>query len=163
NVGGVESFYEYRTVRSNNTFLSIVRNITEQKLTEKALADSESRFRAQYRGIPIPTYTWGWVQGDFVLVDYNDEAFCATGGAVEGLLGINASKHFLNFPGTIADFNQCWTRNEIVVRYLDHDFLLGTGKKRSKVTLVPVSRNLVMVHAEDISEQKITEEALRRS
>ena len=51
-----------------------------RKQVEKALRESEERFRSQYRGMPIPTYTWQKVKNafDFMLIDYNDAAYKVT-------------------------------------------------------------------------------------
>ena len=40
----------------------------------QALQASEERFRRQYKGFPLPTYSWLQVGDDFVLQDYNDAA-----------------------------------------------------------------------------------------
>ena len=165
NIGGTENFYEYRVVRSGDGFLAVVRNITEQKKAQRALADSERQFRDQYRGIPIATYTWDWDRaiGDFVLVDYNDEAFCASDGRVKNLVGVSVSEQFKNSPEVVEDFSRCRLKNETVVKHLSREFLFGTENKYAKATFVPVSQNLVMVHAEDVTERRIAEESLTRS
>jgi len=164
-IDGIESFFEYRVVRSGDNFLSVVRNISEQKRAEQALADSERQFRDQYRGIPIATYTWSWdsVKEDFVLADFNDEAVCASAGNVKDLVGVRASEQFKGSPEIIGAFNRCRLKRETVVRHLGRDFLLGAKNKHAKVTFVPVSRNLVMVHAEDVTERRTAEESLTRS
>ena len=98
-INGTESFYEYRTVWSTDKrFFTIVRDITEQKRAHRALAESEARFRAQYRGIPIPTFTWKMQGDDFVLADFNDDAFCSSNGLIGDLIGSRASHVFKDAP-----------------------------------------------------------------
>ena len=46
------------------------RDITERKQAEVTLRESEAKFKAQYRELPIPTYTWRKEGEDFVLIDY---------------------------------------------------------------------------------------------
>jgi DNA-binding response OmpR family regulator len=59
--------------------------------TERALRASEARFRKQYKGFPLPTYSWLHVDDDFVLQDFNDAAEAMTEVGVRNSLGIRAS------------------------------------------------------------------------
>ncbi|GAH23027.1 unnamed protein product, partial [marine sediment metagenome] len=49
----------------------IARDISERKQAEQKLKESEKKFKALYKGIPIPTYTWQKEKDDLVLIDYN--------------------------------------------------------------------------------------------
>src|SRR6202035_1076528 len=66
-------------------------DITERKRSEEALHMSEERFRKQYKGIPLPTYSWLHVGDDFVLQDYNDAAEAVTEGRIRDLIGNTTS------------------------------------------------------------------------
>jgi PAS domain-containing protein len=63
------------------------RDITERKRSEEKLRQSEERLRAQYKGFPIPTFSWRKVKNDFELADYNEAADKITRGGLMGLLG----------------------------------------------------------------------------
>ena len=52
----------------------IFHDITENKRTETILRQSEERVKAQFKGIPIPTYVWQHGNNDFTLIDYNNAA-----------------------------------------------------------------------------------------
>ncbi|HLZ28696.1 MAG TPA: PAS domain S-box protein, partial [Chloroflexota bacterium] len=58
----------------------MVTDISERKHAEEALRANEERFRKQYKGFPLPTYSWLRVGDDFVLQDFNDAAEAVTGG-----------------------------------------------------------------------------------
>jgi len=57
---------------------------------EKALRESEERYRRQYKGIPIPTYSWRRVGDDFVMEECNDAAVVAAREALQWI-GSHAS------------------------------------------------------------------------
>ena len=57
-------------------------DVTERRRMEEALRQSEEKMRAQYKGLPIPTYTWQDRDGDFILIDCNDASESITNGAV---------------------------------------------------------------------------------
>ena len=75
--------------------------------TERTLRANEERFRRQYKGIPVPTYSWLQVGGEFVLQDYNDAAEAATGGRVRDGVGSTASTWYASHPEVVSDLRAC--------------------------------------------------------
>lgn len=137
----------------------------EARVAERTreLAESEARFRAQYKGIPVPTYSWRKVGDDFVLVDYNDATETFTRGTVVNLVGRKASEVYRERPDILADFSRCSQEQRIIEREMMYR-LDSTGEnKHLDVSYVSVPPDLIMAHVEDITDRKRADEALRES
>jgi PAS domain S-box-containing protein len=141
-------------------------DITERRLGEEALRASEERFRKQYKGLPLPTYSWLQVDEDFVLEDYNDAAEAVVGVGIRDWLGIQASVRYADEPAILTDLQACaldqrTLRREVHYQYPD------TGRERDlAVTYVFVPPQTVMIHTEDVTEARQAEhqrEALAQS
>lgn len=150
-------------VKGRRLIYSILHDITERRRTEAALRDSEEKFRAQYKGLPLPTYSWRRVEDDFVLVDYNDAALEITKGKVRQVVGGRASQMYAHRPDIVEDFRRCFEEQHVIRREMDYKFGVTGESKHLDTTYVYVPPDMVMVHTEDITERKLSEEALRES
>jgi PAS domain S-box-containing protein len=154
--------YECRIVRSGREkILSIVREVTEQRVTATALAESEARFGAQYRGIPIPTYTWQRKDEDFELIDYNDDAICANNGTIVDMLGSSASELFKYSPEVLETFRHCFQEKITIEQEYFGWFLPVGDRKHFDITYVPVPPDMVMVHVQDATARKFASEDMQ--
>ena len=73
-IGLANAFAAMRTRLSARTM--------ERERAEEALRANEERFRKQYKGFPLPTFSWLQVGDDFVLQDFNDAAEAITEGQI---------------------------------------------------------------------------------
>ncbi|MFQ5820141.1 MAG: PAS domain S-box protein [Candidatus Heimdallarchaeota archaeon] len=140
----------------------IANDITDRKRTEAALRKSEKQLRAQYKGIPIPTYTWQWVGDDFKLVNYNNAAVVITEGNVTNFIGKAAKEMFHDRPDVQEDIFNCFTNKITIKREMLYRFTFQKSKYLA-VSYVFVPPDLVMIHTEDITERKQAEAALQES
>ena len=142
-------------------FVVSVRDATGAIRVEEQIRRSRERFKAQYKGFPIPTYSWRKVEDDFVLVDFNDAAHEFTHGSVGALLGKKATELWPEEPVVVETMARCFEQK--TTQKLETPWtLLSTGeRKHLVVSCVFVPPDMVMVHTQDVTEQKVTEERLR--
>ncbi|MBA2647457.1 MAG: PAS domain S-box protein [Pyrinomonadaceae bacterium] len=150
------------TLLNNERILAVGRDTGERRQVETALRASKERFRAQYKGIPVPTYSWLRVGEDFVLIDYNDAAEKFTYGRVAGLVGKPAREIYEARPDILSDFSQCFRQRTTLHREMEYQ-LWSTGEnKYLAVSYVFVPPNMVMAHLDDITERKRAEDEIRQ-
>lgn len=138
-------------------------DITQLKQTQEKLRQSEERMRAQYKGLPVPTYTWRREDDDFVLIDHNDATVEITQGGVEQFMGINASVMYQDIPEIRKDIERCFKEQKVIRCEMEYEMKTVGVTKNLDVTYVYVAPDLVMIHTDDVTEQKQADHALRES
>jgi len=143
----------------------IFHDITESKLAELEHKKSEERLKAVFKGFPIPSYIWQRIEDDFVLLDHNDAADVFTNGLIKKLVGIRFSKMYEKSPyqnDIKSDFLKCVNEKTTVLREMSYQLRSIDEIKELKVCYVFVSPDLILVHTEDITDNKIAEVELRK-
>jgi PAS domain S-box-containing protein len=140
----------------------------ERELNEKAEASqnrraTEEMLRAQYKGMPVPTYSWKWNGDDFVLVDYNDAAIEITKGGITDFVGRTAREMYGEMPEVLDEFRRCFTDKTSIQREILYTFKTTGDARHLLVTYIYVPPDLVMVHTEDITERRKAQMALAES
>jgi len=134
-----------------------------RKQIEKALRESEERFRSQYKGMPLPTYTWQKVKdsSDFMLIDYNDAAYKITEGRIIHYLGVKAGQFYQDMLFILEDMQRCYSEHSTFQKEMTYRFRFNqkTGQFLASYAFVPP--DLVLVHAEEITDRKRAEGELR--
>ena len=143
--------------------LGIANNITSKKIAEQKLKDSEEMFRAIYKEGPIPAYTWQKLGEDFLLIDFNHEAEKLSLGNVKNYIGEKASKIYVNRPDMFNYLKKCMNEKIHLSAEYKYKFELAEEETYILANYGYVNPNLVIEHAEDITEIKQTEEKFRDS
>ena len=138
-------------------------DITDRMLGQEALAQVERRLQAQYAGIPMPTYTWRREQDDFWLVDANEAGTRASEGTIGDYLGRRASEIYRSEPDIVADLERVYVERGSFTREMSYRLPHDGSERILRVTYVFVPPESVVVHLEDLTDRRRTEEALRSS
>ena len=143
--------------------LGVAKNITERKKSEKKIKESADMFKALFKEGSIPAYTWKNVDGDFVLINYNNAAAKTTNGNVENFLGNKASEMYKDRLDILNDLNLCLNNKTHVRRETNYQFKFSNEEKYILVNYSYVDPDLIVVRTEDITERKKAEERLKES
>jgi PAS domain S-box-containing protein len=135
-------------------------DIVERRTAE--LQQSKEKARAQYKGIPVPTYTWQKAGEDTLLVDYNDAAETITQGKIAGFVGIELGEMHRDSPEIREAIAQCFAERTTIQQEMRYRFQSTGGEKPLAVKYAFVPPDLVLVHTEDITERVRAEEELRK-
>jgi len=124
---------------------------------------AQRRIRAQFHGIPVPTYVWQRTRegGEFVLIDYNEAALDLSSGALAGQMGVSARTYYADVPAMIAHIEHCHHHDAPV--QVEVERVIGGEARKLSVTYACASPHLVIVHAEDITARATLEHQLRQA
>ncbi|RKY91384.1 MAG: hypothetical protein DRQ13_11505, partial [Ignavibacteriae bacterium] len=140
-------------------------DIIESKLADIELRKSEERLKAIFKGFPIPSYIWQYVEDDFILIDHNDAAEFFTQGLIKKFLGKRFSKMYRNSPykqEIESDLLKCFNERKTTIREMSYKLRSSEKIKELKVSYGFVPPDLILVHTEDITDNKIAGEELRK-
>ncbi len=130
----------------------------------KELRQSEEKMRAQFKGIPVPTYIWQNKEDDFLLIDYNDAAERITNGRIAEYLGMRASEMFKKIPEILLDLDKCRRTRESIEKEVHYYFEFLGAWKHLSVKYAYVPPDLIILHTEDITKRKkVEKEVIERT
>lgn len=129
----------------------------------RELEEEKARTRALYDHLPNATFVWKREADGFVLSDFNEAARKATGGGVAAFLGKSPRDLTHAFPHTEEDLQNCFETHVPVRREVECIMPGATKPRRLVFTYGFIPSDMVILHTEDVTEQRQTEEQLRLS
>ncbi len=134
---------------------AILHDVTTIKQAEIEKQQSEAKIKAQFKGFPIPTYVWQYANNDFVLIDYNQAADQFTNKNARQFIGHKISELFADLPEVITDFHRCFHEKTTLNREMMSYWMRTTKQKKEMIfNYVYVPPDLIVLHTDDITEQK---------
>ncbi|MHC1744206.1 MAG: PAS domain S-box protein [Syntrophobacteraceae bacterium] len=134
--------------------------IDHRRRTEAALRESQERLRAQYLALPVPTTTWQRVGEHFIMTDYNIASHDLSKGGVVELIGLTEDVLFKDRPDLKADFLRCFAEKRVITKETPYRLLCTGEDKYIRFSFAYVPPDLVLVHTEDRTENRLVEEHL---
>ena len=159
----LEEEVRLRTAELMEANEQLKREIVQRSRMEDALRQSEEILRAQYRGIPVPTFTWKKTKDDFVLVDYNRAAEDFTQGLIPKFIGRTVSDLYHDRPDIIQIMAVSFAQTSTIRQELAYRLFTTDEEKFIALTSTYVPPDMIMVHMEDITESRLSRENLKRS
>lgn len=121
----------------------------------------EAQLRAQYKGIPVPTFTWQRQNRDFMLIDFNDAAAELTAGRVAAHIGHNARQLLEQNEDLLQALETCYRQQkeqEVETLYQSR-YSRRCECILAKFAFIPP--DMVLLHAEVITQRKQAEQELQ--
>jgi PAS domain S-box-containing protein len=159
----LEKEVRQRTAELMEANEQLKREIVQRSRMEEALRQSEEILRAQYRGIPVPTFTWKKSGADFILTDYNRAAEDFTQGLIPKFTGRTISDLYHDRPDIIQIMTVSYAQTSTIRRELAYRMFTTEEEKFIAFTSSYVPPDMIMVHMEDITESRLSRENLKRS
>jgi len=144
--------------------LTLAAAMWERKLRyDRSVRESESRFRAQYRSNPIPTFTWKRVGDSFILADVNDAGLALARGRAASWVGRPLHELLQHRPQSIAHIEQCFAEQSVIREEVQYSFVTDTRNAEFVVIYSYVHPDMVLTHIDDVTERKRSEDRIRES
>lgn len=140
-----------------------LRQRAAQQRTFAELAEERSRTRAIYDHLPHPSFVFGLGPAGFRLLDFNKAADALTRGELERRIGEPAQTFQDEIPEITSDLFQCVYGRESIEREALCRLPGATNPCQMALSYGVIPPNLVLLHAQDVTEQRLTEIQLAAS
>ena len=154
---------EYGLDGSVQSVMSISRDVTDRRLSEQALKESEERFRTIFNSFPHYLALWKKTDDDFVLHSVNTASIELSESKIQNFIGCSMSDFYKNSPWIKGAIEECFNTKKTIngenvykFQSIDIELLLS-------FYFVHLPNGYVLVAAENITDRKQAEDALLES
>ena len=140
---------------------AVLLDITERKLAEKIRQETEAIIRTIYDHLPDPTFVWQHITTGFVLAAFNEAARAVTDGEISSFLGRSAAEFPYGIPDLALDLERCFEQRLSIGESSTSSLLLSQTRDDWSASYGFVPPDMVLLQAEDVTEQRQNEEQLR--
>jgi two-component system, LuxR family, sensor kinase FixL len=119
-------------------------------------------FRLHFDNLPGPAFLWQRDGEDFRLIAYNRAGALVGARDVDSVLGTSASELYADRPDILAHIKSSADDGVALRRETDFRFRDGSAHTLA-VTCVPLSRDTVVAHVDDVTEERAAARALAES
>ncbi|MBN2662360.1 MAG: PocR ligand-binding domain-containing protein [Bacteroidales bacterium] len=140
----------------------LIGEIITRKQAEQQLIDSKAKFEALFENSPLPTYLWKQENNELVLYNFNLASVRFTQKKISDIKGITLSQMYGDNQQIFDDFNQCFKQKTTIEREINYRFKTTGEKKYLNVKYTYVKPDFVMVITQDITDQKLAEQTLKK-
>lgn len=106
-----------------------------------------------YQALPIPTYTWQVIDGDFRLLDFNKAALAFSTGEIENLVHVKASVLYKDNPEMIEALNQCLTNQLPFERDITYVFQSTDKVELLTAQFLFINSETILVQTEPLPQE----------
>ncbi len=126
-------------------------------IIEKLIVNSEDNVKSLFKNIPIPTYVFQKVEGDLILIDYNNATEKITEGIIKEKLGNKVSKLFKDQLEHLKNLHRC------IKERINFQKDIKISEKIYSINYCFIPPDLVIVHSEDITDRRQAKIELNRT
>jgi DNA-binding NarL/FixJ family response regulator/GAF domain-containing protein len=155
--------YLYKGEINPSILVRAIRYAVERHRAEERIRHSEERLRTQFRALPIPTYIWQKTDDDFILIGFNDAAEEFTDNRISALVGKSLQKVHHDNPEVIRDIKRCYDEKSFIKKETLFRFWNVKKVRYCALSYAFVPPDSVILHTEDITEQKLSQDELKKS
>ena len=105
----------------------------------------------------MPSYAWQILDGEFILINYNQSVHEITKGAIEKFVGIKASEFYKDQPEILRDLQRCLKERSNFFKEMKYKFKSTGEEKYLSVNYGFIPPDIIVVLANDITEKKNAE------
>ena len=142
-------------------FFGTMVDITARKEAAALLETSQQQLRSQYQNLPVPTFTYQWQEGEFLLIDFNEAADAVTNGMIKQLKGKTVHEVVPGRADLIDNIQACFESRSTFTVKSSYTYPSTGVEHHFRYTYAFAPPDLVMVFSENITEETRAKEAQR--